>query len=73
MTELPQTKETDLLKPEESELDEPTVAVIVHDTGKVPITYLPTNISREYKAGHNTTFPCEFIDDWKNKVFKNQE
>lgn len=53
-----------------SELGENTVAEIQPWYQTVTITYLPTGIKKSYAAGHGSTFPVEFIDDWKDNLFK---
>ncbi len=36
-------------------------------TSEVTIKY--NGVEKTYKAGHGTTFPCEFIDDYKKGIF----
>lgn len=47
-----------------------TVAVITPLFQTVTIKYIPTAVVREYRAGHGSTFPVEFIDDWKAGLFE---
>lgn len=46
-----------------------TVAQISTWHQTVTITYLPTGATRTYHAGHGTTFPVAFINDWKAGAF----
>ncbi|HYD86233.1 MAG TPA: hypothetical protein VEA80_02050 [Vitreimonas sp.] len=76
--EVNRTMNTDL-KPQDFEyrcVDDPTPApagATVAEIGPwyqtVTITHLPTGKTRTYRAGHDSTFPMPFIDDWKAGVF----
>lgn len=46
------------------------------DTGDITIGYLTATVTitykgkkKTYQAGHGTTFPCEFIDDYNNGYY----
>lgn len=47
-----------------------TVAEISAWRQTITITYLTTGRTRTYPAGHGSTFPVPFIDDWKAGAFK---